>query len=738
LSENFTIITFPETLKVSSSSAMIPLEFFGRVIPVSKKIQFKLGYFSSSSITTLACGFAQFIYNGGTVDFLINHFVSEEDYKLINNTVTPIPEFYEIFEESIIHDLNELNDVLTKKRADHFYNCLRYLIDHNRISFTPVTTSSGEISHYKEALFWDADDNVINIVGSCNFTKNGIKFNGESFLINRSWGTHPEKANIKNEVEEYEIIFRKESDKFRYLDPTTLTKVIKSRSTLRSTEQLLEEERELLELELAEQNFDTEILENVDKLLKDKFVKEVEKVGNEPKFPFTKPYPYQIEAYNSWVKNNDIGLFAMATGTGKTLTSIYCLIEKFKILKTQKNIIIVPGKELVRQWADELEQSNFKNIYLWYSENKRLKKDIVELGYLIHSDALNIVITYDSFKESNEFARLFKNDFTNYILIFDEAHNMGAHGFMESLKGIKVGRRIGLSATPLRLWDESGENLFIEDFFNAPPPYTFSYSMEDAISNGFLCKYYYYPYFTTLTNEEWEEYLELTRKIPFGENGQINSLVALKRQLLLDKAFNKKKVLLEIINQLVEDNNSKYTLVYCPKGSEGDEGRIIYNLGESVHQNYSNLNIQFFLGETSDRELLLNDFETGHVDMLFAIKCLDEGVNVPKTMNAIFLASGRNYREFVQRRGRVLRTYNKNGFKKEHANIYDIVVLPTLEQFEANTTTSRKLIVNEFKRLLEFFKMSDSSNDTFWQIDKELEKFGLSQYYIEHLIEIDE
>lgn len=717
---------------------MIPLQFFGEVIPLSKKIQFKLGYFSSSSIATLSYGFAQFIFHGGTVDFLINHFVSEDDYKLINNEFIILPDFYEKLENSIIDDLNELSNVLTKKKVKHFYNCLRYLIDHNRISFTPVTTNSGEISHYKEALFWDVDGNIINIVGSCNFTRNGLIFNGESFILNRSWGAPAEKANIRNEVQEYEIIFNKESEKFKYIDPSTLTKIIRSRSTPMNKKQLLEEERELLELDDEIDSVDSELLKRIDLLLKENFLKKVKEINDEPKFPFDEPYPYQIDAYNSWVGNGDIGLFAMATGTGKTLTSIYCLIEKFKESKNQKNIIIVPGKELVRQWADELEDSNFKNIYLWYSENTRLKKDIEEIKYLVHSESLNIVITYDSFKESSEFAKIFKNDFTKFILVFDEAHNMGAQGFMESLKNAKLRKRIGLSATPLRLWDESGENSFIEDFFHAPPPYTFSYSMEDAITNGFLCKYYYFPYFTTLTEEEWAEYLELTQKIPFGENGKINSLVALKRQLVLDKAYNKKKVLLEIVNKQIENDNAKYTLVYCPKGNDSDEGRIIYNLGESVHQNYSNLNIQFFLGETKDRQLLLNDFENGAVDMLFAIKCLDEGVNVPKTMNAIFLASGRNYREFVQRRGRVLRTYNKKGFVKNHANIYDIVVLPTVEQFEKNTITSRKLIINEFKRLLEFFKMSSSSNDTFWDIDKELEKFGLTQYYIEHLIENDE
>src|SRR5680860_15146 len=112
---NFKNVLFPDTLKVSSMSSMIPFEFFGEVIPISKKIQFKLGYFSSTSISTLSYGFAQFIYNGGTIDFLINHFVSENDYKLVNDEFVLEPGFYNSIQQNILNDLERLNDVLTKK-----------------------------------------------------------------------------------------------------------------------------------------------------------------------------------------------------------------------------------------------------------------------------------------------------------------------------------------------------------------------------------------------------------------------------------------------------------------------------------------------------------------------------------------------------------------------------------------------------------------------------------------------
>ena len=180
-----------------------------------------------------------------------------------------------------------------------------------------------------------------------------------------------------------------------------------------------------------------------------------------------------------------------------------------------------------------------------------------------------------------------------------------------------------------------------------------------------------------------------------------------------------------------------WTLVYCPKGrvDHTDEERIIHTLGTLTAKKFPNINIQFFVGKTKDRDLLLKDFEDKNVHMLFAIKVLDEGVNVPMAQNAIFLASGKNYREFVQRRGRILRKYKSDAFEKTHANIYDIVVLPSLKQYDNHTITSKKLIISEFRRLFEFYKTAIQDDSVFWKIENELKKYRLTQYHIENIIE---
>ncbi len=363
MNTNFKTTKFPVTLKVSSTSDMIPFEFFGEVIPISKKIQFKLGYFSSTSISTLSYGFAQFIYNGGTIDFLINHFVSENDYKLINDEFVLEPDFYNSIQQNILNDIERLNDVLTKKQVSHFYNCLRYLIDHKRISIIPVTTKNGEISHYKEALFWDTEDNIINIVGSCNFTYKGIVCNGESFVINRSWGEASERANIKNEVKDYEKIFKKESKDFIYLNPEKLINIIKQKSISLDEKQLLDEELNLVELDSEAFTQEEHKIKKVNNALKEKFNRTVFKIVNEPRFPPPyKPREYQVNAYSNWVANDLTGVFGMATGTGKTKTSLNCVLNEYEKTNTYFVVILVPSIALLNQWEEEVLSFNFLNI----------------------------------------------------------------------------------------------------------------------------------------------------------------------------------------------------------------------------------------------------------------------------------------------------------------------------------------------------------------------------------------
>jgi superfamily II DNA or RNA helicase len=726
----FRDVDFPETLQYSSDSKNIPLEFYENTFPIAKEIDLLLGYFSSNAFKVLSKSFAEFIFNGGSMRIITNHIFSFKDKEnlLINNKLDLEDEIIDIF-----GDLEKLEKELSDY-GKHFFDCLKYLITHNRLKLLPVKFNHFDLAHCKKMILYDGSD-YISTDGSINFTMSALIKNSESFSVNVPWKGEIFHTRNQEAMNNFNLIFSKQHSDYKYLEPEEVEGIINKIGKTKEIQELLEDS-----IKLDNSNFSKKIksILELKKVRFEKKILELKTISKEPKFPYPKPHDYQIEAWKAWEQNNNVGLFAMATGTGKTLTALYCLIQEFKKNRVQKNIIVVPGKELVSQWYNEFKQTNFSTPIKWYSGNLKLKKNIEYIKLLKHKsnfNELNIVITYKSFA-SNTFKTLFKDILKDFIVVFDETHNMGAEGFMSAINNLELNKRIGLSATPLRLWDENNENQFIENFFHTCPPYTYSYSMEDAIKNGYLCKYHYEPFFVNFSDEEWEKYLKLTQQLHNKkENETINTKAALKRQLLKDQASAKGEAVIEIIENLIEKDSFKNTLIYCAKGVDNKiNDRYIHILQEEINKKFPILNTATFLGETINRDLLLKDFEDETVHMLLAIKCLDEGVNIPKTINAIFIASGQNYREFVQRRGRVLRNYKTKEFKKDFADIFDVVVLPSLLQFNNDRKTAERLIISEFRRLYEFYNLADDKFKTHKKIKDVLKKYSLTEGYIRNQV----
>jgi len=735
LNTNFKNINFPVTLKISSTGDMIPLHFFGEVIPVSKKIQFKLGYFSSSSISTLSYGFAQFIYNDGTIDFLINHFVNENDYKLINNELVLDEAFYNSIETNILRDLEKLNEVLTKKQVNHFYNCLRYLIDNNRVRIIPVTTKSGEISHYKEALFWDHEGNVINIVGSCNFTYKGIVCNGESFVINRSWGETAERANISNEEKEYEVIFKKESRDFIYLNPEKLVNIIKDKSVSLTAKQLLDEEINLVSLETETYTEEEQNIKRINKVLKSKFETKVEEIVTSPKFPPPyQPREYQVQAYNNWVNNNYTGVFGMATGTGKTKTSLNCVLNEFKKTNNYYTIILVPSIALLNQWEDEVVEFNFQNILKVGGGNKWEKEFSNYVSNFNAGIKKNIVIisTYASFSTA-KFRRYFNKIENEFILIADEAHNMGAKNIKASFKNSQIPKRIGLSATPKRVYDIEGTQ-FIDRFFNDQEPYTYSFSMQQAMEMDFLTNYRYFPVLVELNEEELEKYIEISKKLlryfdfnkgEFKKDPMVEKLLLLRKNII-HKANNKVECFKNILLELRQLKKLKNIFTYIPEGYVYDElgnaDRMLNKFLIAGNEILPELKMNSYIADGQNLNDLLRGFSEGKIDMLFAMKMLDEGVDVPRAEVGIFASSTGNPRQFIQRRGRLLRKH----VDKPFATIFDMVVIPRLNDNNAELFSMEKnLVKNELRRVGYFASLALNFYDSQQALENLCFKYNL-------------
>lgn len=407
-------------------------------------------------------------------------------------------------------------------------------------------------------------------------------------------------------------------------------------------------------------------------------------------------------------------------------------------------IITVPTTALVEQWKKECIKFNFKNI-ITVSSKENWDKNLAffnTASKLIDTSFI-VIVTYASLPRS-KFQSYFTQLPNDTILIADETHNLGSQGLLRILPDIHLEKRIGLSATPHRKFDELG-NTAIQEFFDDEPPYIVSYSMEEALKIGWLCKYTYYPHIVKLTVREMEEYRELSLLLlrmgmfdkdtgAFRSSPEIERLL-LKRKRIIHKAANKLKAFRNILsNEYDKRKNLKYTLVYVPEGVESnfdnidysveteDENRLINEYTKAVSQTDDSIMVKQFTSNSIDREEILKNFEAGNVHVLTSMKCLDEGVDVPRSELAIFCASTGNPRQFIQRRGRVLRLHDD----KTHATIHDLVVVPEVGSEENTFEMEKGLVRKELERVVDFANLAMNKSDTYQTLKNILDYYSLN------------
>ena len=750
-------VIWPASRYYKSGSKWEPIAFFSECLQNSTHFDLMLGFFSSSAISVLSDSFASFIFNGGNVRLIINDILTENDKSAISvaGSDASIPTFD-------LSDLLNLKETLSKQDK-HFFECLAWLYRNNRIDVKIVTPKDESgISHTKCGIFSDGINSVA-FNGSCNFTKTALVYNIEDVTASCDWDGESNVARVKEISENFDETFAGNNDAVKYLNVEQIKTHIINGFEKKEITELLQDEYNLVEGKIT-----AELRPSVRKVLeraKHKILSQIEKTKaitpqrteeREPAFPYPQgPRDYPSLAFENWKNNKQKGLFAMATGTGKTITSLNCLLEIYKRCGYYKAIILVPTITLVEQWEGECKKFSFRSIVKVCSKNPKWKDEVdaITLSEKIKGKdnrvSYIIISTYASFVKDNVFKTLTIFPKSKLLLIADEAHNMGAKRIMDLMSGIPYFRRIGLSATPERQYDEiSNERL--RAFFGAENDYTYEYSMKEAIDKGVLCRYYYYPHLVRLTSSEMDEYAELSTELAkffnnnrFDESNDILTALLLKRKRIIHKAHNKLEIFRDIIEaRFKEKGNLKYTLVYVPEGVKPDtesadyfdDYDIVPNDADSDHliDIYSSVvcnvdsrvTVRKFTADSKDRDSLLNDFASGEIQVLTSMKCLDEGVDVPRSELAIFCASTGNPRQFIQRRGRILRTHKD----KHMAIIHDLVVAPEISTTSDSYTMERRLLENELKRVKNFSLLSENSDDTVKELEEITNYYNLSLF----------
>ena len=642
-----------------------------------------VGFFSSSALAAISAGIYELYENGGKIQLIASPRLSSEDIEAINDGYQ---QREEIIKGALKRELEDCTDFCQQNRLNLLATLIAKGILDIRIAVTIGNKCIG-MYHEKMGLIEDIEGNIVAFSGSMNETDTAIHDNYEAIDVFCSWiSTDNKRVERKNQA------FLKMWDG---LDENIC--VMK----------FPEIEKEFIE---KYQMGDIDA-----KSLKEGWAAYHVK----PTFGLVKPewlnlYDYQQEAIKNWQANDYCGIFDMATGTGKTLTALGAVAELCKNVKRLAVIIVCPYQHLVEQWVEDIRAFG-ANPIIGYSGSsytnykKELKNRIFNFNYKI-TDFFCFITTNASFmsKAINEEIRKLSQD---TILVVDEAHNFGAKNLQNTLQQ-DFTYRLALSATLERQGDEDGTNILRNFFGNK----CIEYGLERAIAEKKLTPYYYYPVIVYLTDAELDKYQLYTSKIIQNivkrkDKTIVTNLAKefmLKRARLVAGASEKIEKLREMANDF---KNEKNMLIYCGATNvqgydncSDDDIRQIDYISRMLNFDFGMRTAQFTSREDSkERKRRLEEFQNGEIQALIAIKCLDEGVNVPAIKTAYILASTTNPKEYIQRRGRVLRLYPG----KEAAYIYDFITLPreltTVENTSSELAKSeRALVVKEIRRMREF------------------------------------
>ena len=752
-------VVFPPHRRYKSRTEWEPIGFFSEALCNATQFDIKLGFFSSSAINVLSDGFAAFLYNGGRMRMVINDILSMDDKLafMAGESDVTIPYFD-------LQNLQEVKNTLSG-RDKHFFECLAWLIRNERIELKIVVPKDGEgIAHSKCGLFADGL-NRIAFDGSCNFSRTALIWNIESVTAFCDWDGKSDVFRIDDISEDFERTFSGEDKTVNYLKAEEVKDCIIRNFEVKEIRELLSDEIELISkrqidsLPKSVQIILDKARVKVTSLIEKENTHSIvlSKDEEEPRFPFDEPREYQKQAYENWKANGQKGLFAMATGTGKTLTSLNCLLNIYKKFHFYKALILVPTITLVDQWEEECNRFHFKHIIKVSSKNPNWKSEVDAIKLKEDFNATDeepsfiIIATYASFARESIFHELVsfsKKTCRQLLLIADEAHNMGAGRILDRLGGVKFLRRIGLSATPNRQFDDTG-NHAIMDFFGCHDGYTFEYDMQEAIDNGFLCRYRYYPHLVRLDDFEMAEYMRISLQLAkffntdsasFPISDDILKRLLLKRKRIVHKAKNKEDIFREIVmKRYSEKGNLQYTLVYVPEGTKPDDDTSdLFDMSETVaNDDYTDslidtytqivqevsktTTVKKFTSDVKGRSEILDKYAKGEIEVLTSMKCLDEGVDVPRSEMAIFCASTGNPRQFIQRRGRILRKHPD----KHMAIIHDLVVAPEISRGQENYNMERSLLKGELKRVRDFAVLSENADFAYAELEEILTYYNL-------------
>lgn len=644
---DFTGLDLPGVVETSSTDLME--EFYIPLLTQATEYKRGVGYFSSGWIRSAARGLTALAERGGTAKWIMSPILDEADLEAIEKGSEA--KRNETVRESLEQTISDLEAALD----DETRNAVAWLIADGilEVRFAVPTNALEGQFHDKWGVFYDESKNRVAFHGSLNDSLQA-QSNYESYDVFCDWRHSADSDRVDQHEARFDDLWNGDVESVAI---HTVGETIR---------------RGLIELRSSEDR------------------------------PYTSPpsvakpdhsitlRDYQREAVDAWFANDKRGLFEMATGTGKTYTAIGAMDE---VLQTTDGpllvVISVPMRHLAPQWKDSLADFGYTTPhYLFGSRNANWKEDLerivsdLNLGFR----DTEIIITTHISGAKERFRELVKSLDIPILFIGDEVHNLGSEHKQKGLLPA-YDYRIGLSATPERYYDEEGSQFLLRYFGGT----IYQYSLGDAIPEH-LSGYNYYPEIVEMEPAELSEYQSYTTKIVSTKNSENTDDEALSR-LLQDRAriIKSAEAKFKKLRKIVQTVDIDHMLIYTNHEQIDRVQELLTEEGVVQHR---------FTSEESDEERanILDAFARGEFDALVAMKCLDEGVDVPSTKQAVMMSNSKNPMQFVQRRGRVLRREAGTG----PAEIYDMIVVPTLDPGSELLESERNIVRKELDRFDEF------------------------------------
>lgn len=581
------------------------------------------------------------------------------------NTLQLKEDFLREYSEKIFEEAAGLNERQSKDRQ---VNIIRYLVAKEKLKFKlsfAIFNGEYNLDHRKCGYFEKEDGEIVCFQGSMNESDSAYLRHGEELTIWYS-NNNEDSLSAMHWKKKLDALWNEvPSDSFKVITPNdSFIDKAKSMNKIKDSFEAKIEWSKLVK-EWDEENL----------IPKPRELRKHQKVG-----------------LNAWNNSNRRGILEHATGSGKTFTAINA-IEKIALKRNIVAIIGVPYTALADQWSDELnsyfhdhDDLRFNGVLECYESTKKwwisAREELQSFKRSCQEKVnhLSVIVVVNNSLKSDYFQDLMAKsniNASNLFVIGDECHNYTSSTYLDALPQSEL--RLGLSATPIVNKDylTEGEQNMIGYFGDVCDIYT----LKNGIEDGWLSDYYYYPHACYLNEQEfqkWHDQLLISGKqsdeYEINKEDPIARKNAAKNAMfdVIDSCDSKYEEFKELINNM---DDKEQTLVFCSEYKiRGEKDRDIDNIANLMRESgwqFSKITAEINK-KREQRTNVIRSFVRGDTQSILAMKVLDEGIDIPSIKTAIILASSRNRRQFVQRRGRVLR----KSPGKEFAVIHDFIILP--------------------------------------------------------------